>query len=306
MRYRIEWDTAENLFAERRGTLARGCAISRGNGSPQRDEGQHGAAAPLREVGAVLVEIATDLVIGDSHGGVRDRDGAQRDVGDARRVALILPNAPETRVREVHSGRNLLEELLARNLGAIVLFEELRQPLLARHGTLQQALILLRVEPALGLEIGILSEVGMRHRHRRVLDLAIRHGDSTPLVFPSEEDRIDDLLERDVLDPAHVVLRQPARSTTLLLLSRQRTDLAVPAIVSDVDAVHGSHGGAERYPATAQAGGLGEQEEKDEGRENNPENDLDESRRSERLQHGKGRAVGGWEWQPENLSGRAS
>ena len=95
----------------------------------------------------------------DVNCGVGNGGGIEGDVGHLRRIVRILEGAPELRVGHVHGAGDLLEELLSRNLIAVVRLELGEDALLLGHRARDEPTVLLEVELALEALIGRVRDV---------------------------------------------------------------------------------------------------------------------------------------------------
>src|SRR5207249_1975319 len=103
------------------------------------------------KIGFVLIEVGPKIGVRDRFRRRRVDDWRKQDKACLSAVMLVLPRAPELSVADVRSGRDLIEQLLARNFRPIILLELQEQPTLSRLRAPEQPLVLLRVEPAVGL-----------------------------------------------------------------------------------------------------------------------------------------------------------
>ena len=117
----------DDLVAQRDGRCPRRGRVGRGDELGNRDDGKHRATRPL-ELGLVLVEVRSEVGVGDRLGGRRIGRRRERDVADLRAVVLIPPRAPELGIGHVDARRDLIEQLLARNLATIVLLQLISSP----------------------------------------------------------------------------------------------------------------------------------------------------------------------------------
>ena len=156
----------------------------------------------------MCVVVAADLRV--RHGNNRIGHGRriERDEAHLRGIVLVAVRAPQLIVRDENFGRDLLEQLRFGNLGAVVVLELEIQALLARRRALQEPLILLEVEPTIGLKFGRLHELRRGLELRRLHDLLICDADSTTLVFLIKQNRLDELIEHLVADLLFFIQRK--------------------------------------------------------------------------------------------------
>ena len=132
--------------------------------------------------------------------------------------------------------------------------------------TRKKALILLRIEAPLGLQLRIVVHEGRGRVPRELLHLLVRHRDAARAVLVLEQDLHDHLLENLVLDLTDFVLRQ-RRARTLLILERLG-DTRLPLRIQDVLAIDLRHRGVRGdRRATDEAGRVGKKEDANEGDE---------------------------------------
>ena len=222
-------------------------------------------------------------------GGVGDFGGigrgrTHRDVRHLRRVVRILVHLPESRVAHERAGRNLLEEFLLRNRAAVVALELCEQSLRLGLRAAQEALVLLEIELAVGLQIRQLRVLRRRRELRVLDDLLLCDGDAALLVFVFEQDLGDDFVVRLFLDLRTLIERE--RMTALLFLGLDRR-LECALIVAEwhvlpIDLHHGRAQCRSGF-TTEESRGFVKDEAADERHREAPEDVLAE--RTERLQH---------------------
>ena len=209
--------------------------------------------------------------------------------GDRGRIVPVPPDLPKPRVGDVHVAGELCEELLLRDLRAVVPFELRQQSLLFCGGAGQKTLVLRRVELAVRLELWRLSELRGRRVLGRLNDLGVCDPDPPLLVFLVEESLGDELVERLLVDLATLVERQRVAALLLFLL-RQGCGRILIRYVRNLVAIHFRHHGRCGDGRSAeQAGRFRKQKAADEGDEHD---DPDVLRGAPHLlQHGAGLPV---------------
>ena len=199
--------------------------------------------------GLVLFEVRACFRV--RHG--LDRRGidlrAEGHVAHLCRVVLVLPRAPQVRVREIHAIRDLLEKLFLGNLGPVIALEREQEAALTRLRAREQPLVLLRIEAAFGLKVGRVVEEGRWGVARKFAQLFVRDADAALAIFLIEQRLHDHFVERLVLDLTQLVLRQ--RAAVALLVLRGLLDTISPIGVENLSAVdlRDRGGGGDRCPA---------------------------------------------------------
>src|SRR5688500_11134681 len=147
----------------------------------------------------------------------------------------VLIGAPELGVRDIDSAGQLLEQLLPRNLRAVVLLESGKQALLSCDRTREQPPILLGIEAPLGLELRRRAQPIEKSEARKLAQLVIADRNAAAPILLLQQHLHDHLVEDAVLYLTHPVLGQRAAGTLLLALELA-LDALVPIGVEDVAA----------------------------------------------------------------------
>jgi hypothetical protein len=299
-RHVLELRPAGDLGAQARGAVAGRRGVGgrdRARDAQQRDDG----AARAHVRGLVRVVVRAQLGVGRADGAVGHEFGTERDETDLRRVVLVLPELPQPRVRRVRLGGHLRQQLLARDLRAVVALEVLQDALRARRRAAEEAAVLVWVEAAVRLQLRVLGQLRRRRRLGELPDLVVGHADVAALDLLLQHDVGHHLVEDGLLDLLALVEGEGAAGALLLLL-RARLDGAEPVGGEDVLPVHLRHGRGRRHRLAAQQpGALAEQEDPDEDGGHRDHEIL--AATSHRLQHSStpGRGGGG---NPRGARGR--
>lgn len=99
----------------------------------------------------MVVVIRVHLRVGDRGGRLTRRVRRKAHEGDAGRVVRVAPQAPQLLVGDKHAGRDLFEQLLARDFLAVHRLEVVQEPLLLGHRAREESQVLLLVEPSVRL-----------------------------------------------------------------------------------------------------------------------------------------------------------
>src|SRR5260221_574979 len=213
----LELGAARDLGAQLHGVLA-----SRGTIGPRNDawdikDAQYGTSRPV-ELRLVRVVVLAEIAVRD----VRVRGigrGMKRDEADRGAVVGIPPGAPQVFIRDVDAARHLLEQLLLGHFAAIVRLERHEQAGLPRLRAGKETLILDRVEPAVGEQIGCVPDPGRRRIARIVTQLLVGHADAALLVLLLQQHLRDHVVERLVFQTPELVLCQRAAGLLLRMLN---------------------------------------------------------------------------------------
>ena len=280
-KYRFLVCCGHDLRTQLHDRVARGGRVLRRDGHWNRDHGDGGAGRSL-EVRLVCVVEGAGLCVGNFAGLRRRR--AHRDVRDLRRVVRVLVNLPEACIADEGTGRDLLEQFLLRDRGAVIPLELRQQALLARLRIPQEALVFLEVELSVRLELRQLGVLRRRRELRILDDLFFRHGDAALLVLLLEKDLGHDLVVCLLLDLRALVECERATALSFLLLDR-RFERTLVRAVRDVLPVDANDRRAKRRAGftSEESRRFIEDEAADERHGEAPEDVLTE--RAKRLQH---------------------